>query len=107
MLFSDMRCFACGNPPENPLPERGERVKITSFTAFGSKGLLESKDYQGYSIEICDACLTEGGRQGRVTRSVTENRPANVYTYTCNPDGDDKPYKLPLPAFSPIRKEEK
>jgi hypothetical protein len=79
MLFSDMRCFTCGNLPEM---DSGDRtVKLTSFSAFGKGGLLESRPYEGYTIEVCDSCLTEAGRQGRVTRSVTENRPPNIYEY--------------------------
>ena len=106
MLFSDMRCFTCGNPPENPFPKRGERVKLTSFSAHKG-GLVDPQPYEGYSIEICDSCLTEAGRQGRVTRSVTENRPPNFYTYIWNPDGDDKAYHYPLPKVFLITMTEK
>lgn len=76
---------------------KGEKLGLTGFNVVRG-GLLECKPYEGYHIDICDSCLTEGGRQGRVSRSVTENRPPNIYTYTWNPDGDDKPYQLPLPS---------
>jgi hypothetical protein len=100
MLFSDMRCFACGNPPGKTSLSQGEKSGLTSFNA-RKGGLLEPGSYEGYFIEICDSCLTEGGRRGCVFRSVTENRPPNIYEYIWNPDGDDKPYRLPLPSFIP------
>lgn len=104
MLFSDMKCFICGSPPEKTSLPRGEKLGLTSFYSGKSdSGLLKSKPYEGYSIEICDSCLTEGGRQGRVFRSVTENRPPNIYEYTWNPDGDDAPYRLPAPVITPWR----
>ena len=89
MLFKDMRCFVCGNPPEKTSLSKGEKSGLTSFYA-GKDGLLEHRSYEGYDIDICDSCLTEGGRQGRVHRTVTENRPPNHYEYIWNPDGDDE-----------------
>jgi hypothetical protein len=103
MLFSDMRCFTCGNPPE-----KGDKDRTVKLTSFNSRsGLLKSRPYEIYGIEICDSCLLEGGRQGRVCRSVTEQRPPNTYEYTWNPDGDDQPYRLPPPVVTRLLSEEK
>lgn len=100
MLFTDMKCFSCGNPPQ----ESGEG--ITSFYA-SRNGLLEVRSSESYVIDLCDSCLTEGGRQGRVCRTITENRPPNYYEYTWNPDGEDKAYRMPPPVFYPIVTEKK
>ncbi len=99
MLFSDMRCFVCGSPPARTSLTEGEKLGLTGFTCSGKNGLLDRKPYEAYGIDICDSCLIEGGRQGRVCHSVTEQRPPNVYEYTWNPDGDDKLYCLPPPRW--------
>ncbi len=107
MLFSDMKCFVCGSPPEKVTLPKGQRLGLTSFNSSRARGgLLESSPYEGYSIEICDSCMIEGGRQGRVTRSVTEQRPPNIYEYIWNPDGDDQPYReLPSPVVTFLEKD--
>lgn len=99
MLFRDMRCFSCGNPPEKETLPQGEKLGLTSFHSVKG-GLLETSSYESYGIRICDACLIEGGRLGYVYRSVTQNRPPNIYEYTWNPDGDDELYRLPIPTFT-------
>ena len=98
MLFRDMKCFVCGNPPEKDSLPQGEKLGLTSFSAVKG-GFFECGSCEHYSIKICDSCLTEGGRQGRVYRTVTENRPANIYEFTWNPDGDDEYYRLPPPRL--------
>lgn len=98
MLFSDMKCFACGNPPGKTELSAEEKCGLTGFDSLKG-GLLESKPYEGYTIHICDSCLIEGGRKGYVTHTITQPRPPNNYEYTWNPDGDDKPYHNPPPVF--------
>lgn len=105
MLFRDMRCFSCGNPPEKETLPQGEKLGMTSFSAVKGE-MLEVKPCEHYSIRICDSCLTEGGRQGRVTRTVAENRPSNIYEFTWNPDGSDSPYLRPLPKPAITRPKE-
>ena len=99
MLFSEMRCFSCGNPPEKTSLPQGEKLGMTNFSATRD-GLLEISSSENYGIRICDSCLAEGGRLGRVTRTVTAHRPPNYYEYTWNPDGDDALYRLPPPKVS-------
>ena len=98
MLFSDMKCFVCGNPPGKTSLSKGEKSGLTSFYA-GKGGLLEPRPYEGYGIDICDSCLIEGGRKEYVTRTVTQPRPSNTYECIWNPDGNDKEYRLPPPVF--------
>lgn len=98
MLFRDMKCFACGNPPEKESLPQGEKLGLTDFFASGG-GFFDKKPYEGHGIKICDSCLIQGGRQGRVYRTVTEHRPANNYEYIWNPDGDDKYYSYPPPVL--------
>lgn len=98
MLFSDMRCFTCGNPPEKETLAQG-KPGMTSFSA-ARDGLLDVRSYEVYDICICDSCLIRGGRQGCVYRTVTKNRPPNYYEYTWNPDGDDTLYRLPPPKLT-------
>lgn len=98
MLFTDMKCFSCGNPPPKATLRKGEKLGVTGFSA-DKDGLLEIRPSEGYVIHLCDPCLTEGGRKGRVHRTVQENRPPNFYEYTWNPDGDDEHYMLPPPVF--------
>ena len=93
-----MRCFACGNPPGKVSLAKGENLGFTGFDAHKG-GLLEVRPYEGYTVHICDSCLTEGGRKGYVTRTVTQPRPSNTYEYIWNPDGNDKEYRLPPPVF--------
>lgn len=102
MLFSDMKCFTCGKPPEKVTLAKGQRLDLTSFYS-SKEGLLNPRSYEGYDIHLCDSCLIEGGRQGRVTRSVTEQRPPNIYEYIWNPDGDDKSYAYPPPVFYSLK----
>lgn len=105
MLFSDMKCFVCGNPPEKDSLPQGEKLGLTGFYA-SKGGFFDSRPYESYDIKICDSCLIEGGWQGRVCRTVTENRPANNYEYIWNPDGDDQPYRYPPPVFRPCNPSE-
>lgn len=100
MLFRDMKCFVCGNPPEKDSLPQGEKLGLTIFDAAGD-GMLEIESCESYHIRICNSCLAEGGRQGRVCRTITERRPSNYYEYIWNPDGDDRPYRYPPPVFRP------
>ena len=43
MLFRDMRCYVCGNPPGKTSLSKGEKSGLTSFYA-GKDGLLELEE---------------------------------------------------------------
>jgi len=87
MLFKDMRCVMCGEPPEMTEVPQGQEF---SFTAFHHDEL---------TVYFCRSCLDDAGRQGRVIRSVTEHRPPNIYEYYWDPDGQDESYRLPPPRL--------
>ena len=87
MLFKDMRCVICGNPPVMTSLSQGQEFEFTSFC------------HKELTVYFCRTCLGDAGRNGRVIRSVTEHRPPNIYEYIWNPDGQDESYRLPLPRL--------
>ncbi len=99
MLFSDMKCLMCGSPPGKTTLGQDEKPDFIMFHADGSRS-------GNLTVTICDTCLAAAGRQGRVTRSVTEHRPPNIYEYIWNPDGEDEPYRYPAPKLYPAKRDD-
>lgn len=97
-------CIVCGTQPEPAAPadslpaaslERGEPLQpygATTFYSYGQYGstAFDPEDESQVQVNICDRCLTEAGRSGRVWHARHVRRPAlTVFSRPWDPDRAD------------------